>query len=580
MYMASTTTPGTSRQALLRRVAQGYRALRSALEALPRERFNEKLATGWSLNENLAHLAAWEETVSPRVARVLESGEDPKLYDEIDSFNARVASDARGKSTDDLFARWTAAHEGLLATIRDLPEDAPALAVDVVEWNTASHYPDHFADIGAAIRDANDLVRVIQTNWLPFRLGLLSMGLPALERPTSTGWTYKDVAAHAAAWEERTAKRLARFRASGDAGPGVDDTDAFNAGVVERTRGRDPADVLRELDQAHEALVAEVSKLTPEQIHRGEDWAIAVVAGNSYGHYAEHHDEVFAAVPRKPSELLARMRESWRPFRNAVGRLGLVPLAAKTPSGWTYKGMLGHVANWMEKSGPELPIRLQGRRSEDLPDVDAENRREADASASRSAHEVVHRLDAAYRALVEAVKALPADEDVHFMAVRLICGDTYGHFPGHLPEILAALPKDAPAMLVRFDDVWRRFRAAIHERGRGGLGARTPAGWTYKDLCAHAAAWMQESVRELAANEFTDWNARTIQEFNDRAVDAHRLVGPEAMLDELDTSARRMREVIATLSPEQIANEKVFDVAAWCSYLHWEDHFAELGIAS
>ena len=164
------------------------------------------------------------------------------------------------------------------------------------------------------------------------------------------------------------------------------------------------------------------------------------------------------------------------------------------------------------------------------------------------------------------------------MAVRLICGETYGHFPEHLRELLAALPKDARAILARFDDVWRRFRAGIRERGRGGLGEKTPAGWTYKDLCAHAAAWLQEAVRELAANEFTDWNAGTIQEFNDRAVEAHRLVGAEAMLDELDTSARRMREAIAALSDERIANEKVFDIVAWCTYLHWEDHFAELGI--
>ena len=576
--MASTTTPGTSKEALLRRIAQGYRALRSSLEALPRERFGEKLSTGWSLNENLLHLAAWEETVPPRVAGVLSRGEDPKLYDEIDSFNARVAAESRGKSTDELFARWSAAHERVLETVRQLSDDAPPLAFDVVEWNTTNHYPDHFADIGAAVRNAADLVRLIQTNWLPFRLGLLSLGLAALEQTTSTGWTYKDLAAHAAAWEERTATRLAVFRESGEGMAGIDDTDPFNAAVVERTRGRDGGDVLRELDEAHRALVAEVEKLTPGQLHANDDWVITVVAGNSYGHYAEHHEELFAAVPRKPGELLAKMREGWRPFRNAVGRVGLIPLSGRTSSGWTYKGMLGHVANWIEKIGPELPVRLQGRRTEALPDVDAENRREAEAGESRAEEEVVRRLDAAYRAVVNAVKALPPDEDVHFMAVRLICGETYGHFPEHLRELLAALPKDARAILARFDDVWRRFRAGIRERGRGGLGEKTPAGWTYKDLCAHAAAWLQEAVRELAANEFTDWNAGTIQEFNDRAVEAHRLVGAEAMLDELDTSARRMREAIAALSDERIANEKVFDIVAWCTYLHWEDHFAELGI--
>ena len=86
----STTIQAISKDKLERQIAQSYRALRSALEALPRDRFTEKLRTGWSLNENLAHLAAWEETVPPRVAGVIASGEDPKLYDEVDRFNARA----------------------------------------------------------------------------------------------------------------------------------------------------------------------------------------------------------------------------------------------------------------------------------------------------------------------------------------------------------------------------------------------------------------------------------------------------------------------------------------------------------
>ena len=46
-------------------------------------------------------------------------------------------------------------------------------------------------------------------------------------------------------------------------------------------------------------------------------------------------------------------------------------LAEKTPAGWTYKGMLGHVANWMEKIPAEMPNRLAGRRGP-TPDVDAD----------------------------------------------------------------------------------------------------------------------------------------------------------------------------------------------------------------
>ena len=577
--MGSTAIPATSKEQRLRRIEQTHRALRSAIAALPRDRFAETLSAGWSLNEVVAHLAAWEETVPPRVQAVLDTGKDPKLYDDVDAFNARVAAQAKGKTPDELLTRWTAAHERAIATLRDLEDDAPQLAYDIVGWNTDGHYPDHFADIGAAIRDANDVMTLVHANWIAFRGAIGAIGLRKLEERTSSGWTYKDLVAHAAAWEGWTAWRLQTFRESGEARryPGIEDADAANAEVVERTRGRDAREIIAELDGAHARILDEIKQLTSAQLHENDDWAITIIAGNTYGHYAEHFDEVFAAVPRLTAELLDRMREGWRSFRTVLGRVGLTQLGEATPAGWTHKAMLSHLAYWMEQIPGELANRLAGRRSA-LPDVDAENAREASAAGERSSHDVVKRLDAAYHTVVETVKALPPDRDVPFLAVRLIVGDTYGHFPEHQAELESALPRTADAMLARLDEAWRRFRGAIRERGRTGMSATTPAGWSYRDLCAHAAAWLQEATRELETGERPSWSKHAIQAFNDRAVEAHRLVGAEAMLDELDTSLRRLRGAIATLTPEQLADGKTFDVAAWCSYLHWEEHYEELGI--
>jgi hypothetical protein len=574
----NTTIPGTSKEELLRRISQTYRALRSALEALPRERCAETLRTGWTLNADIAHLAAWEETVPKRVAAVLEGGEDLKLYDDVDGFNARAANDSHGKTTDELLARWSAAHEAVLQTVRSLPEDADKLAFDVIEWNTTGHYPDHYSDISAAIMDKDDLIGLVQSSWTPFRLAIGAIGLPSLEEKTSTGWTYKDLVAHAAAWEDRTASRLATFRESGaNTYPGVDDTDEFNAAVVERTRGRDARDVVGELDAAHARIVGEIGKLTREQIHANDDWVIAIVAGNTYGHYADHLDEIFASVPKKPAELLGKMREGWRPFRRAVNRIGLAALSDTTPSGWTYKAMLSHIANWMEKLAGEMPNRLAGRRGP-FPDVDAENAREAEASKSRSAHEAVERLHAAYKGVVDLVTALPADRDIDFLAVRLVVGETYGHFVEHGAEIEAAIPRTAPQFLERIEKVWKPFRAAIRERGRAGLLEPTSSGWTYKDLVAHAVGWMDQTVREMQTNEFsTGWTQATIQEYNDRSVRTHELVGPEAMIDELDTVYRRLVETVRGLGAGEV-DEKIAGTMPYYTYLHWEEHFAELGI--
>jgi hypothetical protein len=575
----STTIQGISRGELEKKISQSYRAMRDAIAALPESRWDEKLPAGWTLKEMVGHLAYWEGTV-PAFVESLRSGTPREGGPDVDELNARAAAQARGLSRDEVLRRWDDAHSEMLEVARNLTDAELADETFMKKFadETYTHYPDHHADLGAAIKDKDDLLALVQTSWTPFRLAIGAIGLPSLEEKTWTGWTYKDLVAHAAAWEDRAATRLATFRESGaKTYPGVDDTDEFNAAVVERTGGRDAREVLGELDAAHARIVGEIGRVTREQIHANDDWIIALVAGNTYGHYADHLDEIFASVPKRPAELLGKMREGWRPFRRAVNRVGLSALSDTTPSGWTYKALLSHVANWMEKLAGEMPNRLAGRRGP-FPDVDAENAREAEASTSRSAHEVVERVHAAYKGVADLVTALPADRDIDFLAVRLVVGETYGHFVEHGAEIEAAIPRTAPQFLERIEKVWKPFRAAIRERGRAGLRERTSSGWTYKDLVAHVVGWMEQTVREMQTNEFsTGWTSETIQEFNDRSVRTHELVGPEAMLDELDTVYRRLLETLRGL-PAGDVDERIASSMPYYTYLHWEEHFAELGI--
>jgi len=574
----STTIRATSKDELLAKISGAHRSMREAIGALPAPRWDEKLPAGWTLKEMVGHLAYWESAI-PAFVDSLRTGTPRESGGDVDEQNARAAAEARGLSRDEVLCRWDDAHSEMLEVARNLSE---AELEDVsfmqkFEGETYGHYPDHYADLAAAIKDKDDVLALVQTSWTNFRLAIGSIGLPGLERETSTGWTYKDLAAHAAAWEDRTATRLRTFRESGSKTyPGVDDTDAFNAGVVERTRGRGAGEVVRELDAAHRRIVDEIAKLTPKEIHANDDWVIAVVAGNTYGHYAEHLDEVFAAVPKRPAELLDKMREGWRPFRRSLNRIGLSALSETTPSGWTYKGMLGHVAHWMEKLAAELPNRLEGRRGP-FPDVDAENAREAEAGRSVSAHDAVERVHNAYKDVVDLVAALPADRDINFLAVRLVVGETYDHFAEHRGELDAALPRTAATYVERIEKVWKPFRAAIRDRGRAGLGERTSSGWTCKDLVAHAAGWMEQTVREMQTQEFrTGWTNETILEFNDRSVRTHELVGPEAMIDELDTLYDRLVETVRGLGDSDV-DERI-GAMPYYTYLHWEEHFAELGV--
>lgn len=575
----SITTPVTSKRDLLAQIDHGYVASRAVIDALPPERFDERLPSGWTLKEVVAHNAAWEGTVPSRIERVLDGdGVDPKWEGSVDDFNRRAAADVKDMSLADVLARWTAAHAKVVEIVHSFDgRDVPKLATDIVEWNTLGHYPDHFADLGAAIKTAKDLAMAVNMGWVNFRLALMSLGAGGLDAPTSTGWTYKALAQHVAGWEELTVKRLAGLRETGERQSSGVETDEFNAEMAERAGERSVADVLADLDAAHTKLVAEIEKLTPEQIHANDDWAIAVIAGNSYGHYAEHHTELFAAVPTRPAQLLERMREGWRPFRRALSRVGLRPLSDKTKAGWTGKALMSHLAFWLETLEEVLPERLAGRRGP-IRNVQAENDREAAAADTRSAHEVVKRFDDAYKKVVDIVSALPPDEDVHFMAVRLIAGESYGHFSEHLPEIEGWVPASQDLTLLRLDEGWAAFRTAVRDRGRAGLMAATPSGWSFRDMCAHVANWMQVATNEVEAGKFGRWSAQTIQAENERAVEAHRLVGPEAMLDELDTSLRRLREAVVA-SADRSPDLKVADVIGFYTYLHWEEHLSEdLGV--
>jgi hypothetical protein len=573
----STTTRAISKRDLIAKIEHGYIASRAVLDALPAERWDEPLPAGWTLKEMVGHLAYWESTVRPYI-EALRSGAPREPGGDADAKNAKVAAEVRGLTREEVLKRWTDAHADVLAVADLLNDDelADERFIEKFHGETYGHYPDHFADLGAAIKTGKELAKIASTSEVPFRLAVMSLGLAGLDATTSSGWTFKDLVAHVTAWSDLTMQRLERYRETGEMQGSGGEADDINAAVVARTKGRDAREILKELDASTDKLFAEIEKLDDKQLHANDDWAIAVVAGNTYGHFAEHHTELFDAVPKRPAQLIERMREGWRMFRRPLGRLGLATLSQNTPAGWTYKAMLAHLAHWMEVLPGELPIRLEGRRTSGV-DFQAENAREAAESAGRSAHDTIARLDAAYKKVFAVTTALP-DRDVHFMAIRLIAGETYGHFLEHLSEIEEAVPRTTADVLNRYDDAWTRFRGAIRERGRTGLMNATPSGWSYRDMCAHAANWLQQAVIELEAGEFRSWNAATIQAENDRAVEAHRLVGPEAMLDELDTSHRRLREVLATI-PDERMREEVSGVIPFYSYLHWEEHLgSDLGV--
>jgi hypothetical protein len=148
-------------------------------------------------------------------------------------------------------------------------------------------------------------------------------------------------------------------------------------------------------------------------------------------------------------------------------------------------------------------------------------------------------------------------------------------------------------LLARVDEGWSPFREAVRHVGRAKMDQPTGAGWTFHDLVAHVAGWHDLTARRLRAYRTTgafpgpgDETALGIpafkdaDEFNARVVSSHRLVGAEALVDELDATFRAMRSELAQLTDEQIhANDDwVITIVAGNSYGHYEEHATELGL--
>jgi hypothetical protein len=187
--------------------------MRDAIGALPAPRWDEKLPSGWTLKEVVGHLAYGESTV-PAFVDSLRNGTAREGDADVDELNARAAAEVRGLLPDEVLCRWDDAHAEMLEVARDLT-----------------------GDLAAAIKDKDDLLALVQTSWTPYRLAIGAIGLPSLEEKTWTGWTYKDLVAPAAAWEDRAPARLETFRERGaKTYPGVDRR------LLETLRGLPPGD--------------------------------------------------------------------------------------------------------------------------------------------------------------------------------------------------------------------------------------------------------------------------------------------------------------------------------------------------
>jgi len=115
------------------------------------------------------------------------------------------------------------------------------------------------------------------------------------EAPASEGgWTVKDHTAHLVEWEKNTIRRLEQHGAS-IADEYGDDDDATNEMFYQRNKDRPLAEVVADFHATREQLRTMIESLPDEAVTTSgyHAWLpkhplTALLAGDTYGHYADH----------------------------------------------------------------------------------------------------------------------------------------------------------------------------------------------------------------------------------------------------------------------------------------------------
>ena len=129
--------------------------------------------------------------------------------------------------------------------------------------------------------------------WSSFRDRVHGLPGEELERPLAGGvWTRKQMLAHIGTWHDLALERLTRFAESGDPSEPPEDEDVVNARTARAAAGRTVGEILLAMEDSYRRLRREVARLSDAQLAAHDDWAAAIIAGNTHGHYADHLDDL------------------------------------------------------------------------------------------------------------------------------------------------------------------------------------------------------------------------------------------------------------------------------------------------
>ena len=140
-------------------------------------------------------------------------------------------------------------------------------------------------------------------------------------------------------------------------------------------------------------------------------------------------------------QLLKKIDTPWAALRASYAGLNEAQLAQPGVTGdWSVIDILAHVSAWENEALTHLPHILEGKRPPKYSDlyggIDAFNALKVRQSRAVSPAEVLTRVEATHRQLVDYLESAPAEQlatETRFR--RRIRLDTYSHYPIHTQAI-------------------------------------------------------------------------------------------------------------------------------------------------
>ena len=176
---------------------------------------------------------------------------------------------------------------------------------------------DFIGTVEDPLPDVRELAHRIEREWAALQQVISPLGVGQMTAPGAGGWSAKDELAHLSAWTRGVAallRKQPRYPAMG-LPPEVDpfslDLDRLNQIIFENRRDIPLEKVLDEALAAHLDLLAAVSALSDDDLMQtysefqpqdgeldDDEPILYQIGGISYGHYAEHRQDVLKTLNR------------------------------------------------------------------------------------------------------------------------------------------------------------------------------------------------------------------------------------------------------------------------------------------